>query len=123
MVTQAELNAARREDEMLNRDIGARAGKNGLQCVVDEKAFMHAVETEGREILGHEGREYWRDQKRLYPHLRGGRTFCEQSPNGGRNHFGKVTLRQRNGRWERRKGAEWVPEEVGSGQLAVGSKT
>lgn len=123
MATEAELKAARRDDEIANREIGARAGRNGLQCVVDEKAFMHAVETEGREILTSEGRPYWRDMKRMYPHLRGGRPWGETSPNMGRNHYGKVTLRQRNGRWERRgRNGDWVPED-GSGQLAVGGKT
>ena len=101
MATQAQLNAALADDQKMNREIAKRAGPNGLQCVVDEAAVMNAVRTEGREIMTREGRGYWNDMKRLYPHLRGGRTFSTQSPNGRSNRFGKVTLRKRGANWER----------------------
>ena len=101
MATQAQLNAARADDERVNRDIAKRAGPNGLQCVVDEAAVMNAVRTEGREIMTREGRGYWNDMKRIYPHLRGGRSFSTRSPNGAHNRFGRVTQRKRGANWER----------------------
>ena len=111
MVTQVELNALRREDEVMNRDIAARAGRNGRQCVVDRRAFMNAVRSEGPAILGNEGREYWRDQKRLYPHLRGGRPVDGDSANGRQNRFGKVKARFMRGMWHEWDGRGWAPVE------------
>jgi hypothetical protein len=107
MMTQEKLTALRREDEAINRDIAKDARRNGRQCVVDEAAFMHAVQTEGREILTHEGREYWRDQKRLYPHLRGGRPVDGDSANGRHCRFGKVSLRWIRGVWHEWDGRGW----------------
>jgi hypothetical protein len=111
MITQEQLTTLRHEDERMNRDIAKDARKNGRQCVVDQAAFMHAVQTEGRAILGHEGREYWRDQKRLYPHLRGGRPLDGDSANGRKNRFGKVKLRWMKGVWHEWSGSGWVPAE------------
>ena len=111
MITQEQMTKLRYEDERLNRDIAKDARKNGRQCVVDQAAFMNAVQTEGRAILGHEGREYWRDQKRLYPHLRGGRPVDGDSANGRKNRFGKVKLRWIKGVWHEWDGRGWVPEK------------
>ena len=113
MVTQQRLNMLRREDEAMNRDIAKNAGKNGRQCVVDREAFMNAVRSEGNAILTSEGREYWRDQKRLYPHLRGGRPVDGDSANGRHCRFGKVSLRWIRGVWHKWDGAEWVPTVSG----------
>lgn len=113
MVTQQQLDMARADDERMNRDIAGRAGKNGLQAVVDQDALMHAVATEGREILTREGRGYWNDMKRRYPHLRGGREFIPVSANGRRSRFGTATLRKRGkGPWERWDAATgtWIAE-------------
>ena len=108
MVTAPEMAALRREDETMNREIAKTAGRNGRQCVVDRKAFMNAVRTEGPEICTSAGREYWRDQKRLYPHLRGGRPVDGDSANGRNNRFGKVKERFANGRWHVWDGKNWV---------------
>ena len=109
MVTQEQMKRLRMEDESMNREIAKTARRNGRQCVVDQAAFMNAVRTEGTAILTSEGREYWRDQKRLYPHLRGGRPLDEDSLNGRKNRHGKVTQRFMGGAWHRWDGREWVP--------------
>lgn len=110
MVTQAEMNALRREDEVMNRDIAKTAGRNGRQCVVDQKAFMNAVRTNGTEICTSAGRGYWNDMKRIYPHLRGGRQVDGDSANGRRNRFGKVSKRWIKGIWHDWDGRQWVEE-------------
>ncbi len=114
-MNQKEMDGIRACDE--RRAAARPARKEGLQYSLDRRAVMNAVRTEGREILTEQGADYWRDQERKYPHLRGARTDTGDNAAGTRNRFGRVSFRVRydaergalvrerrvGGRWERMK--------------------
>ena len=89
----------------LNED--AAMSKRLGHGVCDQKAFMRAVQAEGREVLSDAGRGWWDDQRRRYPHL--GRADRGQSLNGRGTRLGKARLRFARGRWHRWDGSGWVP--------------
>ena len=87
--------------------------KEGLVAQVHVDALMSAVRHEGKYIMGAEGKGYWRDMQRRYPHLNLLKhKDSGDSPNGTRNHFGIVTRRYIYGvGWMRNVGGNWVKEE------------
>jgi hypothetical protein len=80
------------------------------------EAVQNAIRTEGPEVMGAAGEGYWRDMRRMYPHT-------DMQPDihtpRERTRFGKVTLRQRGGRWERRVAGEWVPVDGTNAQRST----
>lgn len=92
-LSQQALNAIRRDDEMVNRGLRSER-KNGLCMSIDQRAVLNAVASEGPEILGSKGREYWDDQARMYPHLRvNARSVARASISGRRHRLGRVKER------------------------------
>lgn len=75
--------------------------------VCDRKAFMRAVQAEGREVLSDAGKGWWDDQKRLFPHL--GKADAGQSLNGRGSRFGKASYKFYKKQWHKWNGTEWVP--------------
>jgi len=113
MISEQDMKALQREDEAMSREVSSHGRRNGRQAVVDQRVFMQAVATEGHGILGPEGRGYWNDMKRRYPHLRGNRGVDGDNASGSRNRFGRVKERRREGgRWERWNGKDWEAVEA-----------
>lgn len=85
--------------------------KEGLVSKIHVDALMSAVKHEGRYILTTEGKGYWKDMHRRYPHLNllDRPIDTGESINGARNRFGKVKMRFTASRgWERNVSGEWV---------------
>jgi hypothetical protein len=101
---QATARAVLRRDMELNRRFPAKPG-GPLRMSLSPEAVQNAIRTEGPEVMGAAGAGYWNDMRRMYPHT-------DMQPDihtpRERTRFGKVTLRQRGGRWERRVAGEWV---------------
>jgi len=81
-----------RRDQELNKRFPARPG-GPLRMSVSPEAVANAVRTEGREVMSAAGEGYWKDMRRMYPHL-------DMQPDKGgadspRTRFGKATMRQR----------------------------
>jgi hypothetical protein len=97
----------------MKRAQGKRSERTeGLQAQISTDALMSAVRHEGKYIMGAEGKGYWRDMQRRYPHLNLLKhKDTGDSPNGSRNHFGRVTRRFKAGLgWLVYQGGEWVPD-------------
>ena len=113
-MNQTIMDAERRRDETLAQR--RNPGADGLQYSVSKAALMNAVRTEGRDILTEKGAEYWRDQERKYPHMRGKRTDTGYDAAGTRTPYGRVSFRARFSEGkivrERRVCGKWVREEA-----------
>lgn len=92
--TAAELADAKSLDieRASRRSPGRRIGRTGrLSMQIDTRAVMNAVDREGPEVLSKAGKEYWRDMRRMYPHIACGEVDRAQSANGMRCRHGRVT--------------------------------
>jgi hypothetical protein len=71
------------------------------------EAVQNAIRTEGPEVMGQDGEGYWKDMRRMYPHI-------DLQPDrfvpARHTRFGKSRLRKRHGRWERWTADGWEPE-------------
>lgn len=97
--------------------------KEGLTRKVHVKALMDAVEHEGKYIMTSDGKGYWNDMQRRYPHLNLLDRPVDTGENaaGTRNHFGRVKMRYSASRgWERNVNGTFVPCDR-SGKLKVES--
>jgi len=101
---QATAQAVLRRDQELNRSYPARPG-GPLRMSISPEAVANAVRTEGPEVMEAAGEGYWRDMRRMYPHL----DMQPDRTKGRQTRFGKATMRQRGGRWERYIDGRWVP--------------
>jgi len=68
--------------------------KEGLVSKIHVDALMSAVRHEGKYIMTEEGRGYWKDMHRKYPHLNLLATNVDTGENlsGTRNRFGNVSM-------------------------------
>jgi hypothetical protein len=103
----ASILAADQKRAQRKRDSGRT---EGLAAQISNEAVMSAVMHEGKYIMGEEGRGYWRDMERRYPHLNLLKhKDTGDSPNGHYNRHGKVTKRFIPGKgWFTYKGGEMV---------------
>ena len=114
----AGILAADQKRAQAKRDSGRT---EGLAAQISVEAVMAATRHEGRYILGAEGKGYWRDMERRYPHLNLLKhKDTGDTPNGRRNRHGNVSYRYVPGvggmRW--RNGGWVVVEPCGNGKCA-----
>ena len=98
----------------LRRELGSRRGE-GLVVKRSRRAVLNAVATEGKEVLTEAGQGFWDDMQRRYHwQAEDGNWNDGNSPDGTRNHIGKVRERMRGGKWEHwdPKTRSWVPGEI-----------
>ena len=99
-------------DQAVARRYKGQGRKEGLTRKVHVKALMDAVEHEGNYIMTSDGKGYWNDMQRRYPHLNLLDRPVDTGENisGSRNHFGRVNMRFSASRgWEKRVGGGFVP--------------
>lgn len=108
---QALLNRELKADQERARRM-KNNNRKGLVGGVSKLAVMNAVAKYGPGIMGEEGAEYWRDQRRKYPHIEFGHYGADtgNSPNGHKTRHGKVSMRKVGGVWYRWENGDWVEE-------------
>lgn len=81
-------------DQAVAKRFKQQGRKEGLTRKVHVKAIMDAVKHEGNYIMTSDGKGYWNDMQRRYPHLNLLDRPVDTGENlsGTRNHFGRVSM-------------------------------
>lgn len=92
-----------RRDQELNRRYPAKPG-GPLRMSISPEAVANAIRTEGPEVMTEAGAGYWKDMRRMYPHL----DLQPDKGGGNMTRFGRVTQRKIGDTWWKRVDGEWV---------------
>lgn len=106
------MERIKQHDQAVAKRYKQHGRKEGLTRKVHVKALMDAVQHEGNYIMTSDGKGYWNDMQRRYPHLNLLDRPVDTGENmaGTRNHFGTVNMRFSASRgWEKNVNGTFVP--------------